>query len=70
MVRRDNDLPLNVEETKEVAIDFRRVPTPKPPLTYAERGSSIKFLEVHISEDLSRTSITKSQDQAPPLLPP
>lgn len=47
---------LNVEKTKEVVVDFRRVHTQHAPLTIngatVERVSSTKFLGVHITEDL------------------
>ena len=54
---KDNNLHLNVEKTKEIVVDFRRVHTQHIPLTIdsaaVERVSSTKFLGVHISEDLS-----------------
>ncbi len=53
----DNNLSLNVEKTKEIVVDFRRVHTQHAPLTNngatVERVSSTKFLGVHITEDLS-----------------
>ncbi len=58
----DNNLSLNVEKTKEVVVDFRRVHTQHAPLTIngvtVERVSSTKFLGVHITEDLSWTNNT------------
>ncbi len=45
---RDNNLSLNVEKTKEIVVDFRRVHTQHAPLTIngatVERVSSTKFL--------------------------
>ncbi len=59
-----NNLSLNVEKTKEVVMDFRRNSVDHPPLTIdtstVERVSSTKFLGVHITEDLTWTSNTKS----------
>ncbi len=59
-----NNLSLNVEKTKEVVMDFRRNPVDHPPLTIdtstVERVSSTKFLVVHITEDLTWTTNTKS----------
>ncbi len=59
---RDNNLSLNVEKTKEIVVDFRRVHTQHAPLTIngatVERVSSTKFLGVHITEDLSWTNNT------------
>ncbi len=59
-----NNLSLNVEKTKEVVMDFRRNSVDHPPLTIdtstVERVSSTKFLGVHISEDLTWTTNTKS----------
>ncbi len=59
-----NNLSLNVEKTKEVVMDFRRNPIDHPPLTIdtstVERVSSTKFLGVHITEDLTWTTNTKS----------
>ena len=53
----DNNLALNVEKTKELVIDFRRVPPEHRPLTInravVERVESTKFLGVHITENLS-----------------
>ncbi len=50
----DNNLSLNVEKTKEIVVDFRRVHTQHAPLTIngatVERASSTKFLGVHITE--------------------
>ncbi len=58
----DNNLSLNVEKTKEIVVDFRRVHTQHAPLTNngatVERVSSTKFLGVHITEDLSWTNNT------------
>ena len=57
----DDDLSLNVEKMKEIAVNFRRVHTQHVPLTIngatVERVSSTKFLGVHITEDLSWTVI-------------
>ncbi len=59
-----NNLSLNVEKTKEVVMDFRRNSADHPPLTIdtstVERVSSTKFLGVHITEDLTWTTNTKS----------
>ncbi len=56
----DNNLSLNVEKTKEIVVDFRRVHSLHAPLTIngatVERVSSTKFLGVHITEDLSWTT--------------
>ncbi len=53
---------LNVEKTKEIVVDFRRVHTWHAPLTSngatVKRLSSTKFLGVHIPEDLSWTNNT------------
>ncbi len=53
-----------MEKTKEVVMDFRRNPVDHPPLTIdsstVERVSSTKFLGVHITEDLTWTTNTKS----------
>ncbi len=58
----DNNLFLNVEKTKEIVVDFRRVHTRPAPLTNnsatVKRLSSTKFLGVHITEDLSWTNNT------------
>ncbi len=58
----DNNLSLNVEKTKEIVVDFRRVHTQHAPLTIngatVERVSSTKFMGVHITEDLSWTNNT------------
>uniref|UniRef100_A0A9J8D6D0 Reverse transcriptase domain-containing protein n=1 Tax=Cyprinus carpio carpio TaxID=630221 RepID=A0A9J8D6D0_CYPCA len=55
----DNNLSLNVEKTKEIVVDFRKVHTQHAPLTInsatVERVSNTKFLGVHITEDLSWT---------------
>ncbi len=59
---RVNILSLNVEKTKEIVVDFRKVHTQHAPLTITgatvERASSTKFLGVHITEDLSWTNNT------------
>ncbi len=59
---RVNNLSLNVEKTKEIVVDFRRVHTQHAPLTIngvtVERASSTKFLGVHITDDLSWTNNT------------
>ncbi len=51
----DNNLSLNVEKTKEIVVDFRRVHTQHAPLTI---NGCTKFLGVHITEDLSWTNNT------------
>ncbi len=59
---RVNNLSLNVEKTKEIVVDFRRVHNQHAPLTIngatVERASSTKFLGVHITDDLSWTNNT------------
>uniref|UniRef100_A0A8C2GHX3 Reverse transcriptase domain-containing protein n=1 Tax=Cyprinus carpio TaxID=7962 RepID=A0A8C2GHX3_CYPCA len=59
---KDNNLSLNVEKTKEIVVDFRRVNNQHAPLTVygasVARVSSTKFLGVHITEDLSWTDNT------------
>ncbi|XP_078740066.1 interferon-induced very large GTPase 1-like [Lampetra fluviatilis] len=61
---KDNNLHLNVEKTKEIVVDFRRVHTQHTPLTIngaaVERVRCTKFLGVHISEDLSWSHNTAS----------
>ncbi len=58
----DSNLSMNVEKTKEIVVDFRRVHSLHAPLTIngatVERVSSTKFLGVHITEDLSWTNNT------------
>ncbi len=58
----DNNLFLNVEKTKEIVVDFRRVHTWHAPLTSnsatVKRLNVEKFLGVHITEDLSWTNNT------------
>ncbi len=65
-----NNLSLNVEKTKEVVVDFRRRNSiDHPPLTIdsstVERVSCTKFLEVHITEDLTWTTNTMSLSKKP-----
>ncbi len=59
-----NNLSRNVGKTKEVVMDFRRNSVDHPPLTMdsstMERVSSIKFLGVHVSENLTWTTNTMS----------
>ncbi len=60
-----NNLSLNGEKTKEVLVDFRRRNSiDHPPLTIdsstVEKVSSTKFLGVHITDDLTRTTNTMS----------
>ncbi len=57
-----NNLSLNVSKTKEVVVDFRRTNSiDHPPLTIdsstVERVSSTKFLGVHITENLTWTTL-------------
>ncbi len=72
----DNNLSLNVEKTKEIVVDFRRVHSLHAPLTIngatVERVSSTKFLGVHITEDLSWTThcSTSQESTTASLLPP
>ncbi|KAM4555671.1 uncharacterized protein PAE49_014647 [Odontesthes bonariensis] len=59
-----NNLSLNVEKTKEMVVDFRKLPSQHAPLTIngtaVERVSSTRFLGVDISEDLSWSMNTAS----------
>ncbi len=62
----DNCLSLNVSKTKELIVDFRkRQQRPYTPLmisgTPVERVSSIKYLGVNISEDLTWTTHIQTQ---------
>jgi hypothetical protein len=54
--------PLNVRKTKELIDDFRKQRREHNPIhingTAIERASSIKFLSVHITEDLTWTNNT------------
>ncbi len=71
-----NNLFLNVSKTKEVVMGFRRNSGDHPPLTIdsstVERVSIIKFLGVHITEDLTcttnTTSLSKKAQQCPHFL--
>ncbi|KAI3375710.1 hypothetical protein L3Q82_004015 [Scortum barcoo] len=59
-----NNLSLNVEKTKEIVVDFKRTRPQHAPLTIngatVERVNSTKFLDVHVTEDLSWTINTTS----------
>ncbi|KAJ8385474.1 hypothetical protein AAFF_G00185700 [Aldrovandia affinis] len=66
-----NNLELNTQKTVEMVIDFRRKPTPLPPLeihgTMVSRAESYKFLGTTIQQDLkwdkNITTITKKAQQ-------
>lgn len=53
----ENNLSLNVDKTKEVIVDFRKTRSTHTPLSIrgsiVETVNSIKFLGVHISDDLT-----------------
>ncbi len=53
----ENHLSLNIDKTKELVVDFRRQSREHTPIiidkTPVERVNSIKFLAVHITEDLT-----------------
>ena len=55
----NNNLSLNIDKTKEMKVDMRKEGRPHQPLTIreseVERVSSFKFLDVHISDDLTWT---------------
>ncbi|XP_037548521.1 uncharacterized protein LOC119425069, partial [Nematolebias whitei] len=61
---RHNNLSLNVDKTKEIVVDFRKMHAQHAPLTIngttVERVGSTKFLGVHVSEDLSWSRNTAS----------
>lgn len=54
---KDNNLSLNITKTKEMIVDFRRTQVAHSPLhingSIVERVSNIKFLGVHLTDDLS-----------------
>ncbi|KAI4901982.1 hypothetical protein NFI96_008400 [Prochilodus magdalenae] len=54
---RENNLSLNVSKTKELIVDFRKQERVHTPITInmaaVERVSSLKFLGVHITEELT-----------------
>lgn len=57
-----NNLHLNVNKTKEITVDFRKIHKPHTPLTIngsaVESVKSTKFLGVHITDDLTWTTNT------------
>ncbi|KAI4893673.1 hypothetical protein NFI96_030505 [Prochilodus magdalenae] len=59
---RENNLSLNVSKTKELIVDFRKQERVHTPITIngaaVERVSSLKFLGVHITEELTWTEHT------------
>ena len=60
---RSHDLSINVNKTREVVIDFRRAgKQDHAPLlideTAVEKASSVKYLGVHIADDLTSTTNT------------
>ncbi len=72
-----NNMSLNVSKTKKVVMDFSRNSVDYPTLTIGrsnvERVSSTKFLEVHITENLTWTTNTLQVHvtlQKPTLSPP
>ncbi len=58
----ENHLSLNIDETKELVVDFRRQSREHTPITIdkdtCERVNSFKFLGVHITEDLTWSAHT------------
>ncbi len=58
----ENHLSLNIDKTKELVVDFRRQSRVHTPIsidkTPVERVNSIKFLGVHITEDLTWSAHT------------
>ncbi len=60
----NNNLSLNISKTKELVVDFRRRTSEHPPITIdgtlVERVSSIKFLGVNITEDVTWIIHTQS----------
>jgi hypothetical protein len=58
----DNNLSLSVSKTKELIVDFRKKRREHGPVhingTAVERVTSFKFLDVHITKDLSWTNNT------------
>ncbi len=58
----ENHLSLNIDKTKELVVDFRRQSREHTPITIdntpVERVNSFKFLNVHITEDLTWSAHT------------
>ncbi len=58
----ENHLSLNINKTKELVVDFRRQSREHTPITIdktpVERVNSFKFLDVHITEDLTWSAHT------------
>ncbi len=58
----ENHLSLNIDKTKELVVDYRRLSREHTPITIdktpVERVNSFKFLGVHITEDLTWSAHT------------
>ncbi len=58
----EKHLSLNIDETKELVVDFRRQSREHTPITIGktpvERVNSFKFLGVHITEDLTWSALS------------
>ena len=60
----ENNLPLNINKTKEMIVDFRKQQREHPPIhnegTAVEKVESFKFLGVHITDKRKWSTHTHS----------
>ena len=63
----ENNLTLNVNKTREMFVDLRNQQTAHPPIhilgTVEEKGESLKFLGVHITDKLKWSTHTDSVER-------
>ena len=60
----ENDLSLNVNKTKEMIVDFRKQQREHPLSTAVEKVKRFKFLCIHITNKLKRSTMPLQPQEA------